>query len=234
MKHSILAFGVATLSALALACGEQASTPASPSPSRPGETAAASAPDGSTLKATAPAPYSPANADRHLLAHAQSGGDQRRAQPCRWRGHGVRAELPVRRRDDVGRGHREHARADDGRHVCARSGSPAPACPRTCSSPAPRIAGVPAPRWAARWARGPATGRSRLPRPSRFRLLLRLLRRLRPLLRHLPRLLPRQAGPGPRPRARLSTTSRRSIPSISRPPAACTIARSTWPTSAIA
>ena len=60
MKHSILAFGVATLSALALACGEQASTPAAPS-SVPTETAAASAADGSTLKATAPAPYSPAN-----------------------------------------------------------------------------------------------------------------------------------------------------------------------------
>ena len=61
MKHSILAFGVATLSALALACGEHASTPAAPS-SVPTETAAASAADGSTLKATAPAPYSPANA----------------------------------------------------------------------------------------------------------------------------------------------------------------------------
>ena len=61
MKHSILACGVATLSALALACGEKASTPASPS-SLPTETAAASATDGSTLKSTAPAPYSPANA----------------------------------------------------------------------------------------------------------------------------------------------------------------------------
>ena len=61
MKHSILAFGVATLSALALACGEQAATPASPS-AVASDTAAASAPDGSTLKATAPAPYSPANA----------------------------------------------------------------------------------------------------------------------------------------------------------------------------
>jgi hypothetical protein len=60
MKHSILAFGVATLSALALACGEQASTPAAPSPV-PSETTAASSPDGSTLKATAPAPYAPAN-----------------------------------------------------------------------------------------------------------------------------------------------------------------------------
>ena len=60
MKHSILAFGAAALSALALACGERASTPAAPS-SVPTETAAASAADGSTLKATAPAPYSPAN-----------------------------------------------------------------------------------------------------------------------------------------------------------------------------
>ena len=60
MKHSILAFGAAALSALALACAEQASTPAAPS-SLPTETAAASAADGSTLKATAPAPYSPAN-----------------------------------------------------------------------------------------------------------------------------------------------------------------------------
>ena len=61
MKHSILAFGVASLSALALACSDRASTPASPSP-LPSETTAASAPDGSTLKATAPALYSPANA----------------------------------------------------------------------------------------------------------------------------------------------------------------------------
>jgi hypothetical protein len=61
MKHSILACGVATLSALALACSEKASTPASPSP-LPSETAAASAQGGSTLKSTAPTPYSPANA----------------------------------------------------------------------------------------------------------------------------------------------------------------------------
>ena len=61
MKHRIIVLGIASLSAMALACGEQTSTPAAPS-SVPGETAAASAPGGSTLKATAPAPYAPANA----------------------------------------------------------------------------------------------------------------------------------------------------------------------------
>lgn len=60
MKHGILAIALALLGGLTLACGEQASAPAAPSSSA-GETTAASASDGSTLKATAPAPYSPAN-----------------------------------------------------------------------------------------------------------------------------------------------------------------------------
>ena len=60
MKHSILALGVASLCVLISACGEQSPMPAAPSAS-PGETSAASSSDGSTLKATAPAPYSPAS-----------------------------------------------------------------------------------------------------------------------------------------------------------------------------
>jgi hypothetical protein len=61
MKHSIPALGFVCLCVLVSACGELASTPAAPS-AAPSETTAALAPDGSTLKATAPAPYSPANA----------------------------------------------------------------------------------------------------------------------------------------------------------------------------
>ena len=60
MTKRLLLFGIATVMAFALACGEQASTPAAPSPAVSGDTAAAAA-DGSTLKATAPAPQQPAN-----------------------------------------------------------------------------------------------------------------------------------------------------------------------------
>ena len=61
MKHTILAVGVAALGALALARGEQNPAPTAPSPVASDTTAASSA-DGTTLKTTAPAPYSPANA----------------------------------------------------------------------------------------------------------------------------------------------------------------------------
>ena len=61
MKKKIILFGIVAVTAVAVACGEKAATPVSPSPAVSSETAASSA-DGSTLKATAPAPYSPANA----------------------------------------------------------------------------------------------------------------------------------------------------------------------------
>ena len=61
MKKKLLLFGMVAVTAAALACGEKAATPASPTPAAPSETAAAAA-DGSTLKATAPAPQQPANA----------------------------------------------------------------------------------------------------------------------------------------------------------------------------
>ena len=48
------------MAAVALACGDQASTPTAPTPAVSSDTAAAAA-DGSTLKATAPAPQQPAN-----------------------------------------------------------------------------------------------------------------------------------------------------------------------------
>ncbi|HSP89319.1 MAG TPA: hypothetical protein VLN08_00335 [Vicinamibacterales bacterium] len=60
MKNGILIAGVVVMTAAALACGEQAATPAAPS-AVASDTAAAAA-DGSTLKATAPAPQQPANA----------------------------------------------------------------------------------------------------------------------------------------------------------------------------
>ena len=61
MKKKLLLFGIVAVTAAAVACGEKAATPASPSPAASSETAAAAA-DGSTLKATAPAPQQPANA----------------------------------------------------------------------------------------------------------------------------------------------------------------------------
>jgi len=61
MKKELLLFGVVAVTAAAVACGEKAATPVSPSPAVSSDTAAASA-DGSTLKATAPAPQQPANA----------------------------------------------------------------------------------------------------------------------------------------------------------------------------
>jgi len=60
MKNGILIAGVVVMTAAALGCGEQAATPAAPS-AVASDTAAAAA-DGSTLKATAPAPQQPANA----------------------------------------------------------------------------------------------------------------------------------------------------------------------------
>ena len=61
MTRKPLLFGIAAVAAVALACGEQASTPTAPTPAVSSDTAAAAA-DGSTLKATAPAPQQPANA----------------------------------------------------------------------------------------------------------------------------------------------------------------------------
>jgi hypothetical protein len=61
MKKKIILFGIVTVTAVAVACGEKAATPVSPSPAVSSDTAAASA-DGSTLKATAPAPQQPVNA----------------------------------------------------------------------------------------------------------------------------------------------------------------------------
>ena len=60
MKKKLLLFGAVAVTAVAVACGEKAATPVSPSPAVSSDTAAASA-DGSTLKATAPAPQQPAN-----------------------------------------------------------------------------------------------------------------------------------------------------------------------------
>ncbi len=60
MTRKPLLFGIAAVAAVALACGDQASTPTAPTPAVSSDTAAAAA-DGSTLKATAPAPQQPAN-----------------------------------------------------------------------------------------------------------------------------------------------------------------------------
>lgn len=60
MKKKLLLFGAVAVTAVAVACGEKAATPVSPSPAVSSETAAA-ATDGSTLKATAPALQQPAN-----------------------------------------------------------------------------------------------------------------------------------------------------------------------------
>ena len=60
MKKMLL-FGILAVSAAAAACSDDAQAPAAPSPAISAETSAAAA-DGSTLKATAPAPYAPANA----------------------------------------------------------------------------------------------------------------------------------------------------------------------------
>jgi len=60
MKKKLLLFGAVAVTAVAVACGEKAATPVSPSPAVSSDTAAASA-DGSTLKATAPAPQQPVN-----------------------------------------------------------------------------------------------------------------------------------------------------------------------------
>jgi hypothetical protein len=61
MKNLLLLFGVLAVSAAAMACGEQAATPAAPTSAASTETSAASA-DGSTLKITAPALQQPPNA----------------------------------------------------------------------------------------------------------------------------------------------------------------------------
>jgi hypothetical protein len=60
MKKQFLLFGILAVTAAAIACGEQAATPAAPTPAVSSETTAAAA-DGSTLKATAPALQLPAN-----------------------------------------------------------------------------------------------------------------------------------------------------------------------------
>ena len=60
MTKKLLLFGIAAVAAVAMACGEQASTPAAPTPAVSSDTAAAAA-DGSTLKATAPALQQPVN-----------------------------------------------------------------------------------------------------------------------------------------------------------------------------
>ena len=61
MKKMLLLFGILAVTAAATACGDQTATPVAPSPVVSSGTDAAAA-DGSTLKASAPAPYSPANA----------------------------------------------------------------------------------------------------------------------------------------------------------------------------
>ena len=60
MTRKPLLFGIAAMAAVALACGDNAATPTAPTPAVSSDTAAAAA-DGSTLKATAPAPQQPAN-----------------------------------------------------------------------------------------------------------------------------------------------------------------------------
>jgi hypothetical protein len=60
MKKQFLLFGILAVTAAAIACGEQAATPAAPTTAVSSETTAAAA-DGSTLKATAPALQLPAN-----------------------------------------------------------------------------------------------------------------------------------------------------------------------------
>jgi hypothetical protein len=60
MKKLFLLFGIVAVTAAAVACGENAAAPASPTPAATSGTSAAAA-DGSTLKATAPAPQQPAN-----------------------------------------------------------------------------------------------------------------------------------------------------------------------------
>jgi hypothetical protein len=59
MQKKLFLFGIAAVTAVAMACGEKAATPVSPSPAT--STAADAAADGSTLKASAPAPQQPAN-----------------------------------------------------------------------------------------------------------------------------------------------------------------------------
>ena len=59
MQKKLSLSGIAAVTAVAMACGEKAATPVSPSPTA--STAADAAADGSTLKATAPAPQQPAN-----------------------------------------------------------------------------------------------------------------------------------------------------------------------------
>ena len=61
MKNGIFIFGIAAVAAAAIGCGEQAAAPVAPSPSPSSETASAAS-DGSSLKATSPAPQQPANA----------------------------------------------------------------------------------------------------------------------------------------------------------------------------
>jgi len=63
MQHKFLLFGIAAVAALAIACGDEATKPVSTSVAGPTIDAASvdAAADGSTLKATAPAPQLPAN-----------------------------------------------------------------------------------------------------------------------------------------------------------------------------
>lgn len=63
MQHKFLLFGMAAVAALAIACGDEATKPVSTSVAGPTIDAASvdAAADGSTLKATAPAPQLPAN-----------------------------------------------------------------------------------------------------------------------------------------------------------------------------
>jgi hypothetical protein len=60
MQKKWILYGFAALTAAAIACGGDTKTPASPTPGTSSDSAAAAA-DGSTLKATAPVPYSPAD-----------------------------------------------------------------------------------------------------------------------------------------------------------------------------
>jgi len=62
----LLLFGIVVVTAASVACGEKAAAPASPSPAVSSDTAAAAS-DGSTLKASAPAPQLPANGSTTTL-----------------------------------------------------------------------------------------------------------------------------------------------------------------------
>jgi len=70
MKKKLLLFGIVAVTAAAVACGEKAATPR-PEPGVSSETAAAAA-DGSTLKATAPAPQQRRTRRRSACSHRAS------------------------------------------------------------------------------------------------------------------------------------------------------------------